>query len=275
MSTPLPDEFPDIEEFEATAYHEIPASILRETIRRTVFAVDAENLKYALGGVCFSMDGDAFSAVATNGVRLAWQEGYGKCVNDHNADAAIVSAKTLQVLDRFLGDNSIGDDDAVRMVLRVKTDDKNMTSGTVMFQCKDITLVARLIHGRFPKWEKTIPATDGKTLARIPSGELLRAALIAQAGTDDKEPGILCTFADHKIALQGQAMDKGTTTIKQSLIFCKEARSVKLNAKYIVDVLRVLPAETELTFYLPEDNDPVKIVAEKDGYVYVIMPMSK
>jgi len=151
ISTFLPDEFPDIDELKATAYHEIPANALREMIRRTIFATDAENLAYALGGVCFSMEGDNISVVATDGRRLAWQEGYGKGVNDHNADTAIVSAKTLQILDRLLGDKLIGDTDTVKMALHVTTDDSNNTSGSVMFQCQEITMVSRLIHGRFPK----------------------------------------------------------------------------------------------------------------------------
>jgi len=38
--------------------------------------------------------------------------------------------------------------------------------------------------------------------------------------------------------------------------------------------LRVLSADTVLSMYMPPDNDPVKIIAEGDGYTYVVMPMS-
>ena len=68
-----PDEFPNIEEFTAEAYHELEADDMTTLIQRTVFALDKDNLKYALGGVCFEEDHQNVTAVATDGRRLAVQ----------------------------------------------------------------------------------------------------------------------------------------------------------------------------------------------------------
>ena len=46
-----PDEFPSVLGFDEQKYHEMPARLFREVIRRTVFATDNESSRYALGGV--------------------------------------------------------------------------------------------------------------------------------------------------------------------------------------------------------------------------------
>ena len=269
-----PGKFPDIEEFEETAYHVIPASVLREIIRRTIFAIDSANLKYALGGVCFEMNDRTISVVATDGRRLAWQEGYGKCVNDHKAEKAIVPTKTLQVLDRILSDRNMSEDDDVKMALHVSIDERDMISGTVLFQCQGITLYSRLLQGRFPKWRTIIPKTDGDVPAMIACGELLAAALKAQLATDNDHPGIQFTFDGHRLTLQGQGRQTGVAEIELDNIHCEQPKTLMIDAKFMTGFLRVLSADTVLSMYMPPDNDPVKITADGDGYTYVVMPMS-
>ena len=106
LDTMFPDEFPDIEEFKEIAYHVIPAKTLQTMIDRTIFAVDPDNVKYALGGVCFDMTGQNISIVATDGKRLAWQESTGDCINNHTVEMGIASARTLQLLNKALDDKS-------------------------------------------------------------------------------------------------------------------------------------------------------------------------
>jgi len=267
-------KFPDVEEFAETAYHVIPASVLREIIRRTIFAIDSANLKYALGGVCFEMTDRTISVVATDGRRLAWQEGYGKCVNDHKVEKAIVPAKTLQVLDRILSDRNMSEDDDVKMALHVTVDGRDMISGTVMFECQGITLYSRLLQGRFPKWREIIPKTDSNVPAMIACGELLSAALKAQLATDSDYPGIQFTFDGHRLTLQGQGRKTGVAEIELDNVHCEKPKTLMLDAKFMTGFLKVLSAEAVVSMYLPPDNDPVKIAAEGDGYTYVVMPMS-
>jgi len=269
-----PGKFPDIEEFAETAYHVIPANVLREIIRRTIFAIDTANLKYALGGVCFEMNDSTISVVATDGRRLAWQEGYGKCVNDHKVEKAIVPAKTLHVLDRILSDRNMSEDDNVKMALHVLVDDRDMISGTVLFECQGITLYSKLVQGRFPTWREIIPKTDGDVPAMITCGELLAAALKAQLATDSDHPGIQFTFDGHRLTLCGQGRNTGVAEIELDNIYCEQPKTLMIDAKFMTGFLRVLSTDTVLSMYLPPDDDPVKITADGDGYTYIVMPMS-
>ena len=70
-----PDEFPEVAEFTGKDYYEISGGVLRELIKRTLFATDAESARYALGGILLEIDGDSLTAVGTDGRRLAKMSG--------------------------------------------------------------------------------------------------------------------------------------------------------------------------------------------------------
>ena len=265
LNTQSPDEFPNVEEFEESAYHEIPAKALKEMIRRTIFAIDTENIRYALGGIYFEMVEDNISVVATDGRRLAWQEGKGNCVNDHKVEASILPARTLQILERVLNDKSIDEDDDIKMAI---------SANRVLFQCKDVTLFSRLVEGRFPKWRGIIPKTEDDTPVTIECGALLPAILRAQIATSDLEPGVFFVFEEGKLVLKGEGKEIGNSTSDVPISFDGPQKTIKLDPKFMSSFLRVLDSGTVLSVYLPPDNDPVKITADDGGYVYVVMPMS-
>jgi DNA polymerase-3 subunit beta len=260
------DEFPNVEEFEETAYHEIPAKALKEMIRRTTFATDTDNIKYALGGVYFEMVEDNISVVATDGRRLAWQEGKGNCVSGHKVETSILPVRTLQILERVLQDKSIDEDDDIRMAI---------SANRVLFQCKDVTLFSRLVEGRFPKWRTIIPKSDDDTPVTIECITLLDAVSQAEISTTDLDPGIVFTFEKGKLTVEGKGKERGVSKGAEIPIsFDGEKKTVKLDPKFMISFLRVLESGTVLSIYLPPDNDPIKITADDGGYVYVVMPMS-
>ena len=60
-----PDEFPSVASFEEENYHEVSARLLKELIRRTLFATDTESSRYALGGVLLEFVENQIIAVGT------------------------------------------------------------------------------------------------------------------------------------------------------------------------------------------------------------------
>ncbi|HBE68968.1 MAG TPA: DNA polymerase III subunit beta, partial [Planctomycetaceae bacterium] len=78
-----PDEFPTIASFEEDSYHELPARMFKEMVKRTSFATDQESSRFALGGVLLELNGSDVLAVGTDGRRLARMAGEGKSVGDH------------------------------------------------------------------------------------------------------------------------------------------------------------------------------------------------
>src|SRR6516225_857015 len=69
MPSEEPADFPDVPPFTGDKYHELAAGQLREMIRRTIFAVAAENPRYALTGIMWELQGTDIRLVATDGRR--------------------------------------------------------------------------------------------------------------------------------------------------------------------------------------------------------------
>src|SRR5690606_34315232 len=65
LSAEDPAEFPAVTAFDEKKYHLVPGKVLRESIRRTIFATDVESTRYALGGVLLELESEAMNLVAT------------------------------------------------------------------------------------------------------------------------------------------------------------------------------------------------------------------
>src|SRR6516162_7997586 len=60
-----PSGFADVPAFTDEAYHELPAGMLREMIRRTIFAAAVENPRYAVTGILSELEDGNARTVAT------------------------------------------------------------------------------------------------------------------------------------------------------------------------------------------------------------------
>ena len=83
-----PHEFPAVADFTETKYHQFPARLLKELIRRTAFATDNESSRYALGGVLLEFAADKITGVGTDGRRLAKMEVPAQSVGGHSSGDA-------------------------------------------------------------------------------------------------------------------------------------------------------------------------------------------
>jgi DNA polymerase-3 subunit beta len=75
LPTTDPGEYPDSVAPTSEHHHEVQTIVLRELIRRTVFAAALENPRYAVAGTLWEFDGSSIRLVATDGRRLAVAQG--------------------------------------------------------------------------------------------------------------------------------------------------------------------------------------------------------
>src|SRR5207237_7393291 len=111
-----PGDFPDVPAFTGDSYHELPAGMLREMIRRTVFAAATENPRYAVTGILWELEGDVARLIATDGRRLAVAEGSATPQSGHDTKGHthVVPTKAMHLLERNLQDPEV----RVRISLR-------------------------------------------------------------------------------------------------------------------------------------------------------------
>jgi DNA polymerase-3 subunit beta len=257
-----PEEFPQVTAFAEEKYHELPARLLRELVRRTVFAIDAESSRYALGGVLIELTGETITAVGTDGRRLATMRGPAHCVGGHETgeNTTIVPAKAMTLFERSLADTDV----EARLAAR---------GNDLLMHCENVTVYTRLVEGRFPKWREVFPRREGAPQMDIAIGPLHHAVRQAAILTSDDSRGVDFSFAGGTLTLSSRAPEAGESRVELPIPYEGPDVSIKLDPRFLMDFLKVLDAEKSVTVEI-QDSESAVVCTTDDGYRYVIMPLA-
>ena len=258
-----PDEFPNVTPFQEAKYHEMPARFFREIVRRTVFATDNESSRYALGGVLMELTPTGITAVATDGRRLARQEGPAKSVGDHKTgdNMTIIPTRAMQLLERALADNE------ENICLCARDNDVLVKSGQA-------TIYSRLVEGRFPRWRDVFPRRDDMIKVELTVGPFYATVRQAAIVTSEQRRGVEFTFGEGKLVLAGHGAEYGESHVELPIAYDGSPIHVTLDPRYVADFLRVLDAEQTVAVQL-RDSESAVVCSTDDGYGYVIMPLAR
>jgi DNA polymerase-3 subunit beta len=256
-----PGEFPDVPAFSEETYHELASGLLREMIRRCIFAAAAENPRYALTGVLWELEGETTRLVATDGRRLAVTQGpaIGHGGQDTKGQTHVVPTKAMQLLERNLQDP----EEPVRVCLR---------PNDVLFKTGRAVIYSRLVEGRYPPYREVFPK---KQAAKVPltvgpfHGAIRQAAIM----TDDESKKVVFSFDKKKLTLQAQGQKTGRSKVEMLLDY--EGKNVKIafDPKFLTDMLRVLNPDDALSLELIDGNS-VALFRCGENYSYIVMPLS-
>jgi DNA polymerase III subunit beta len=263
LSGASPAEYPPVAGFDELSFYEIPARLLRELIRRTLFATDNESSRYALGGIKFECDGETMTTIGTDGRRLATMKGPISSQGEPATlgDATIVPAKSMQLVERNLAD----DDSSVQMALR---------QNEMLFRTPNVTIYSRLLEGRYPRWRDVFPQRANSMKLDLPVGAFLSAVRQAAIVTSDESRGVNFTFGDGTLTLSGQVAEVGQSHVELPISYDGTPISIMLDPRYLQDFLRVLDADKTVAVDL-QDGDSAAVCSTDDGFGYVIMPLSR
>ncbi|MBN2475971.1 MAG: DNA polymerase III subunit beta [Pirellulales bacterium] len=258
-----PDEFPTVPVFEAEKYHELPARFFRELVRRTVFATETESGRYALGGVLLELTAKGITGVATDGRRLARQEGPAKSVGGHETGdtMTIVPVRAMQLIERALADNE-GD-----IQLTAGPNDVRIKSGRA-------TINSQLVEGRYPKWQDVFPRREDMIKVELAVGPFHAAVRQAAIVTSAERRGVDFTFGEGKVVLAGHGAEMGESHVEMPIAYDGEPVAITLDPRYVADFLRVLDPEQTFTMEL-RSAESAGVCTTEDGYGYVIMPLAR
>ena len=148
----------------------------RRLLAQTQFSMAAQDVRYYLNGLLLLVEGDELRAVATDGHRLAYASMALEGEVALPRQELILPRKTVLELSRLLADS----DEPLQIEL---------TSNQVRFQFGNINLVSKLIDGKFPDYERVIPATL-KNFVVLNRTALLQSMVRAAILTNEKFRGV-------------------------------------------------------------------------------------
>lgn len=258
LATLPSNDFPSVDEVEATERVAIGEATLKELIERTAFAMAQQDVRYYLNGLLFDLRGDALRTVATDGHRLAL------CETDLAKPSGskrqiIVPRKGVTELQRLLesGDREI-ELEVGRSHVRVKPDDDTFTS--------------KLIDGRFPDYEAVIPIGADREVKV--DREALRASLQRAAILSNEKyrgirvevsPGNLKISAHNPEQEEAQEEIEADTTVSDL--------AIGFNVNYLLDALSALRDE-EVIIQLRDSNSSALVrESSSEKSRHVVMPL--
>ncbi len=259
-----PDEFPNVGQFDATAYHTIPARVFKEMVQRTEFATEVESSRYALGGVLLEFEPAKITAVGTDGRRLARVFAPAEAVGGHKGPESntIVRTQSMRLIGRALADS----DEYVRIAAR---------SNDVLISTQRATFYSRLVEGRFPRWRDVFPQRVDSVKLNLTVGPFHTALKQAAIACNNDSRGIDCTLANGTLVLAAATADLGQARVEMPVAFDGEPIIVRLDHRFLMDFLKVLSTEQVVTLDIENGETAAVFTVDDGNYGYVVMPLSR
>jgi len=254
-------EFPSVAAFPTGPCHELSTPLVRELVRRTVFATDNESSRYALGGVLLELAATSAIAVGTDGRRLAKMEGPAESRGGEGGTAQpIVPARAMQLVERCLG--------AADVPVQVVARDRE-----ILFRTGGTTVSSRLVDGRFPRWRDVFPDRPDAVRVSLVAGPLLAAVRQAAIVTSEQSKGVDFSFEAGQLVLSGRSAESGESRVELPIDHAGDTVRIKLDPRFVGDFLRVLDGGTTVIVEIT-DAQSACVCRTEDGYGYVIMPLA-
>jgi DNA polymerase-3 subunit beta len=259
LSTANPDEFPTVARFVRGNHSTIKPAILRDAIRKVLFAADSESTRYALAGVKIELAEGEASFIATDGRRLAVIECESTLEGNAPTANAIVPSQAMSVIDKALNGRSA---DAL-----IHTD-----GNAIHVECDGVTIIARLVEGRFPKWRDVLPQYHSSIKLSVTVGDLHAAMRQGSIATSEESRGVSLEFAANNLSIAASAAEIGESEIQMPINYSGEPVTVALDFRYVIDFLKVLDQASTCEVEL--QNSESAVTLSQGEYVCVVMPLA-
>ena len=257
-----PEEFPDLPKRGTGETKRTDASVIREMIEKTAFAMSSDETRYNLNGVYTDLsgkdDGKTVLMVATDGHRLSIiKRDVGTKWNFPKG--GIVPRKGVMELKRLAetGEEPID----------IWADNKH-----IIAYRGNTTLVVRLIDGQFPPYEQVVPKKT-KRIVAVNRDELIHALKRVSVMSTDRSRGVKFSISPGNLDISASNPGLGEAKEELTAEYKGESFEIGFNAKYFIDALATIKDEQAI-LQLGDETSPCVLASEHDrDFTHVIMPM--
>jgi DNA polymerase-3 subunit beta len=252
------NDFPSVDEVEATERVSVPEAVLKELIERTAFAMAQQDVRYYLNGLLFDLRDQTLRCVATDGHRLALCEAPLEG-GIQTKRQIIVPRKGVQELQRLLegGDRAL-ELEVGRNHIRVKRD--------------DVTFTSKLIDGRFPDYEAVIPIGADREV-KI-EREVLRAALQRAAIlSNEKYRGVRVEVSPGQLKINAHNPEQEEAQEEVEAETKVDGLAIGFNVNYLLDALSALRDEHVVLQLRDANSSALVREASSEKCRHVVMPL--
>jgi DNA polymerase III, beta subunit len=261
LATMNPEEFPELPQINVENSIDIEQNVLKEMIRKTIFAVSNEENRPIFTGCLFEIKNNKLNVVAVDGFRLAWKSKF--LQNSSNDFTAVIPGRTLNEVNKIILDSF----DNIKI---------GVAKNQALFEMENCKLVTRLLDGEFLNYASVIPE-NWETRVRVNKNALQncfeRISLISASSIEkEKKYPVKVSVDIGKVTI---SCTNQTGDAKEEMYVSTEGQNLEagFNPKYFLDALRAIDDE-EIFVDFGTSISPCIIRPVDDGdYIYMILPI--
>lgn len=261
LTTMNPDEFPELPKIEIENSIEIDQNVLKNMIRKTIFAVSSEESRPIFTGCLFEIENNKLNLVAVDGFRLALRSIY--LNKQTNNFSAVIPGKTLTEVNKIISDSF----EPIKI---------GVSKNQALFEMDNCKVVTRILDGEFLNYKNVIPS-NWETRIRVNKNSIQnsfeRISLISASAIEkEKKYPVKVQVDIGKVII---SCTNQTGDAKEELFVSTEGKNLEagFNPKYFLDSLKAVEDE-EVFIEFGTSISPCLIKSvENNDYTYMILPI--
>ena len=261
LATMNPDEFPELPKINVDNSIEIEQNLLKNMVRKTIFAVSNEENRPIFTGCLFEVKDNKLNVVAVDGYRLAIKS---NLLNSKSNDfSVVIPGKTLNEINKIIMDSF----DSIKI---------GVSKNQALFEMENCKIVTRLLDGEFLNYRNAVP-TNWETRIRVNKSNIQncfeRIILISASSIEkEKKYPVKISIEIGKVTI---SCTNQTGNAKEEIYVTTEGKNLEagFNPRYFLDALKVIDDE-EIYIDFGTNISPCIIrPVESDEYTYMILPI--
>ncbi len=221
------EEFPKTPTLSSSSSTTIQANVLANAINKTLFASGNDELRPVMSGMYCELSSEQTTFVATDAHKLVKHNRTD--VSSNNSTSFILPKKPLNILK-----NNLDDDTEVNL----EYNDTN-----ALFTFNNITIICRLIDGKYPNYDAVIPKENPNKLT-ISTSELLSSIKRVSIYANKTTHQIRFKVAGSELQITSEDLDFANKAEERlSCQYEGEDMEIGFNSKFVIDMLNNIGAE--------------------------------
>jgi DNA polymerase-3 subunit beta len=147
-----------------------------------------------------------------------------------------------------------------------------MAANQVKFSFGSIELISKLVEGRFPDYQRVVPANNTKFVT-VGRAEMMAALQRAAILTTDKFKGVRMVLAPGSIKINSTNADQEDAQEELEVDYAGEGLDIGFNVTYLLDVLGNLTSEHVRFSFGDAIGSALLTMPDSEKFKYVVMPM--
>jgi DNA polymerase-3 subunit beta len=171
----------------------------------------------------------------------------------------ILPRKAVLELNRLLGDSE------APLVIEVSANQARFSFG-------EVEVVSKLIDGKFPDYERVIPASSRNSLVvdrTLLQQAMTRAAIL----TNEKFRGVRLVLAAGSLKIIAANAEQEEANEEIEVDYSGEEIDIGFNVSYLLDVLANTPVEKVQWLFNDANSSALMMIPGNEQFKYVVMPM--